>query len=103
MNQQRVVTFLNRDEVDYLDKLGKDALFSSGMKLSRAKIIAWLIDFIEELQLSGKDIKSEKDLENKILEGIKRSVPTSPVRNLEPKLGQISNGASHGPISGGVK
>lgn len=43
---QRVVTFLNREEVDFLDKLGKDALFSTGLKLSRVKLIAWLVDFM---------------------------------------------------------
>jgi hypothetical protein len=42
---QRVVTFLNRDEVDFLDKIGKDALFSTGLKVSRAKLISWLVDF----------------------------------------------------------
>jgi len=78
---QRVVTFLNRNEVDFLDKLGKDALFSSGMKLSRAKLIAWLVDFMKKLNLSGQNIKSEKDFENRILEvlgqNLKGSVPTS--------------------------
>jgi len=58
---QRVVTFLNREEVDYLDKLGKDALFSTGLKLSRAKLIAWLVNFTKELNLNGENIKSEKD------------------------------------------
>ncbi len=63
---QRVVTFLNRGEVDYLDKLGKDALFSTGLKLSRAKLIAWLVDFMKELDINGIDIKSEQDLEKRI-------------------------------------
>lgn len=65
--EQRVVTFLNRDEVDFLDKMGKDAFFSTGMKLSRAKLIAWLIYFLEKLGLNGNGIKSEQDLENKIM------------------------------------
>lgn len=65
---QRVVTFLNREEVDFLDKLGKDALFSTGLKLSRAKLIAWLVDFIKRLNINGEDIKSEKDFENRVLE-----------------------------------
>ncbi|MFH1414307.1 MAG: hypothetical protein ABIG56_05625 [Candidatus Omnitrophota bacterium] len=63
---QRVVTFLNRREVDFLDKLGKDALFSTGMKLSRAKLIAWLVDFMKELNINGRGIKSLKDLEDRI-------------------------------------
>jgi len=65
---QRVVTFLNRDEVDFLDKIGKDALFSTGLKLSRAKLIAWLVDFVQKIDVSGQGIKSEKDFENRILE-----------------------------------
>jgi hypothetical protein len=69
---QRVVTFLNRDEVDFLDKMGKDALFSSGTKLSRAKLIAWLIDILKGLNISGDNIRSEKDLETKIMEMIKQ-------------------------------
>lgn len=64
--EQRVVTFLNRQEMDYLDKLGKDALFSTGLKLSRAKLIAWLVDFTKQLNINGEGIKSEKDLENRI-------------------------------------
>jgi hypothetical protein len=63
---QRVVTFLNREEVDFLDKLGKDALFSTGAKISRSKLIAWLVDFIESLRINGEDIKSERDFENRI-------------------------------------
>jgi hypothetical protein len=76
---QRVVTFLNRDEVDFLDKLGKDALFSTGLKLSRAKLIAWLVDFIKGLNVHVEGIKSEKEFEKRIKEvfgqKLKGSVP----------------------------
>lgn len=81
MEVQRVVTFLNRDEVDFLDKLGKDAFFSAGSKLSRAKLIAWIVDFMKKLNVNGKNIKSEEDFENMILEILKKSLngsgPTS--------------------------
>jgi len=63
---QRVVTFLNRQEVDFLDKMGKDALFSTGCKLSRAKLIAWLVDFMKALNINGQGIKSERDFDNRI-------------------------------------
>lgn len=66
--RERVVTFLDRNEIDFLDKLGKDALFSTGLKLSRAKLIAWLVDFIKELNINGENIKSEKEFENRITE-----------------------------------
>jgi hypothetical protein len=71
----RVVTFLNRAEIDFLDKLGKDALFSTGLKVSRTKLISWLIDFIKNLNINGENIMSEKDLENRIREIVQKSLP----------------------------
>lgn len=73
---QRVVTFLKRDEVDFLDKVGKDALFSTGLKVSRARLIAWLVDFIKNLNITGEDIKSEADFDKKIMEVLKQTIPT---------------------------
>lgn len=80
---QRVVTFLTRDEVDFLDKVGKDALFSTGMKVSRARLIAWLVDFAEKLRINGEGIKSEGDLEKRIMEvmGHTGSVPPATGKN----------------------
>jgi hypothetical protein len=68
---QRVVTFLNREEVDFLDKLGKDAFFSSGSKVSRAKLISWLVDMLKGLNIAGDNIRSEADLERRIVEALK--------------------------------
>jgi len=65
---------LNRNEVDYLDKIGKDALFSTGLKVSRAKLIAWLVDFMQKLQVSGEGIKSERDFENRIIEVLRKTL-----------------------------
>ena len=73
---QRVVTFLNREEVDFLDKLGKDALFSTGLKVSRAKLIAWVVNFLKDLGITGENIRSEKDLETRVLEVIGHHNPT---------------------------
>jgi len=75
--RERVVTFLNRNEVDFLDKIGKDALFSKGIKLSRAKLIAWLIDLMKKLNISGENIKSEKEFEERIFNVLKHNLPTS--------------------------
>jgi len=74
--KERVVTFLNRQEVDFLDKVGKDALFSSGIKLSRAKIISWLVDFLKALEISGENIRTEKDLEDKIEKVLEENTKT---------------------------
>ena len=62
----RVVTFLCREQVDYLDHTGKDALFLSGKKLSRAQLLATLVDMliksgihVEKLNLKNIDIAGQ--------------------------------------------
>jgi len=82
--KERVVTFLNRKEVDCLDKIGKDALFSTGSKLSRARLIAWLVDFIKSLKMGGQGIRTEQDLESRIKQLLENNLP----REINP--------ASHG-------
>ena len=86
-NNQRVVTFLDRNEVDFLDKLGKDALFSTGFKLSRTKLIAWMVDFTKSLKISGAGIRCENDLEKKVIEGLEKTLnqqtPPATEKNLE--------------------
>ena len=86
-NNQRVVTFLDRNEVDFLDKLGKDALFSTGFKLSRTKLIAWMVDFTKSLKINGSGIRSESDLEKKVIEVLEKTLnqqtPPATEKNLE--------------------
>ena len=63
----RVITMLCRQELDYLDKLGKDALFSTGHKLSYSDILRGLIDFAMEIGITGEKIDSVNSLKSKIL------------------------------------
>ena len=63
----RVITMLGRQELDYLDKLGKDALFSTGRKLSYNDILRGLIEFAMEVGISGEKIDSAKTLKEKLL------------------------------------
>ncbi|MDD2702413.1 MAG: hypothetical protein PHC33_00150 [Candidatus Omnitrophica bacterium] len=74
LQRERVVTFLDREEVDFLDKIGKDALFSTGMKLSRAKLISWIIDFAKSLEINGENLKSETDLNKQLREILKENI-----------------------------
>jgi hypothetical protein len=64
----RVITMLGRQELDYLDKLGKDALFSTGRKLSYNDILRGLIEFAMEAGISGEKIDSAKSLKEKLLQ-----------------------------------
>lgn len=73
----RVITFLTRDELDFIDKIGKDALFSAGSKLSRSKIISGIINVMRKIQIDGCGLNSKAELEARILNAIKTiSKPT---------------------------
>jgi len=63
----RVIALLNREQVDYLDKLGKDALFSTGAKLSRTKIIYAMVNALRSLGITGSGVRSRAELEQKII------------------------------------
>jgi len=65
-NTQRVISLLTRKQVDFLDKIGKDALFSKSTKLSRTKIISALIDLMLELGIDGVGVSSVEKLKERI-------------------------------------
>jgi hypothetical protein len=60
MTKLRTVTFLTRQQIDFLDKLGKDALFYKGSKLSRAHILAEMVDLLMQLGIDVKEIDLAK-------------------------------------------
>ncbi len=80
--RRRVIALLTREEMEFLDKLGMDALFSTGSKLSRVEIIAALIDAAMALGISTKDIKNKKELVQRILD----TARTQPDRRKYPRL-----------------
>jgi len=65
--QERVIALLNRGDIDYLDTIGKDALFTKGTKLSRIKIIRAMIEAMRAMDISGVGVGSEADLKEEIL------------------------------------
>lgn len=64
---QRVIALLNREEVDYLDSIGKDSQFSKGTKLSRVKIIRAMVEAMKELGIDGAGLGNEAALKDEIL------------------------------------
>ena len=72
MTRLRTVTFLTREQIDFLDQLGKDALFYKGSKLSRAHILAEMVDLLMQLGIDIKkiDLKHGNHLAREILKGI---------------------------------
>ena len=63
----RVIAQLNREQVDFLDKLGKDAQFSSGVKLSRTQILAAMVNALRRLNLTGEGVTTTEQFEQRIV------------------------------------
>jgi hypothetical protein len=66
----RVIASLNREQVDYLDKIGKDAQFSSGVKLSRNQILAAMVNAMKRLNLTGEGIAKAEQFEQRIIDAM---------------------------------
>ena len=66
----RVIASLNREQVDYLDQLGKDAQFSSGIKLSRTQILAAMVNVLKRLNLTGEGIMTAEQFEQRIIDAM---------------------------------
>lgn len=67
---RRVVAALNRDQIDYLDKIGKDAQFSSGSKLSRTQILAAMVNALRRLNLTGEGVSNADQFEQRIVDAM---------------------------------
>ena len=74
----RVIASLNREQVDYLDKLGKDAQFSSGIKLSRTQLLAAMVNALRQLNLTGEGMSSSEQFEQRILEALLQRAERQP-------------------------
>ncbi len=70
--KHRVITMLDRQEMEFLDKLGKDALFSTGHKLSYNEILEGLIDTAMESGISGENVNSVNSFKKKLLAQIRQ-------------------------------
>ena len=75
IREGRIVAFLTRDEIDFIDKLAKDALFSTGHKLTRTEIIGALIDAVKIKNISAEGVHSKSELEKRLLLLMKATLP----------------------------
>ena len=61
--------------MDYLDKLSKDALFSTGVKFPRTRIISALIDLLQRANVGGDGLRSDRDLEERLVKKLASGLP----------------------------
>jgi hypothetical protein len=55
------VTFLNREQIDFLDKLDKDYHFKFGHSLPRGRILGELVNCLMELDIDLTEIDPDKE------------------------------------------
>jgi hypothetical protein len=67
---RRVIASLNREQVDFLDKIGKDAQFSAGLKLSRTQILAAMVNALKRLNLTGEGVTTAAQFEQRIVDAM---------------------------------
>ncbi|MBU1727130.1 MAG: hypothetical protein KJ880_05825 [Candidatus Omnitrophica bacterium] len=70
IHEHRVITMLGRAEMEFLDRMGKDSLFSTGHKLSYSEILKGLVELAMKSGVSGEGIGSISELEEKLMRKI---------------------------------
>lgn len=63
----RVVVNLTREELEFIDNIGRDALFTTGKRLTNNKIIRAFINVMKEIKIKGDGLYSSEELKNRIL------------------------------------
>ncbi len=72
INKHRVVTFLTREELEFLDKLEKDMMFSTGRHLSRSQILQDMAELLARTGMNAIGVKDSLELERRMAEAIAR-------------------------------
>lgn len=52
----KIVSFVSREELDFLDKIAKDIYFSTGKKIPRSQIIKEIIRASKNLNIFGDNL-----------------------------------------------
>lgn len=63
----RVVVNLTREELEFIDNIGRDALFTTGKRLTNNKIIRAFISVMQEIKVKGDGLYNAEELKNRIL------------------------------------
>ena len=85
MSTHRVVTFLTREELEFLDKLEKDMMFSTGRHLSRSQILQDMAELLSKTRMNAIGIKSDDELKKKIQEAISKMNQQDKEKNPQDK------------------
>ena len=68
---KRLVALLNKEKIEFINRLSVDAFFSTGRRLTKVDIIAALVDAAIELDISAIGAKNRQDFTKKIISRVK--------------------------------
>ena len=72
IDTHRVVTFLNRREIDFLDKMEKDMMFSTGKHVSRSQILQDMAELLAKTKIDAAGVKDNLELKQRIQDAFGR-------------------------------
>lgn len=72
LSTQRVVTFLTKEELEFLDKVKRDVMFSTGKYISRSQIIEDMAGLLARTQMSAEGVKNNEELRQRMLQAMIR-------------------------------
>jgi len=64
---------LNKEQICFLDKISKNCRFSGGRKLPRTSILRALLIAAKRLMIDVSEVRSERELKNRVLESFRRT------------------------------
>ena len=82
----KVVTLLTREELDFLDKLEKDVMFSTGKYISRSQILQDMAELLAKTKMNANGIKDNEELKSKMQEAILKTMQKQePIQKQNPE------------------
>ena len=72
IQRQRIGTNLDYSQVEFLDKLSREARFTGGSKLSHALILDTLVDVLAQLPVDVAGVRTKEDLRARIFNAIRQ-------------------------------
>jgi len=85
-NKHRVITFLSREELEFLDRLQKDMMFSTGAHVSRSQILEDLAELLVRTSMSAIGIKDNEALEKRMMEALAKVYQQNNAKDRHPNI-----------------
>jgi protein-disulfide isomerase-like protein with CxxC motif len=67
----RLIAMVSRHEMDFIDRISKDALYTTGKKLTRTDVVSAILEAVASLPINGKNVHSEQELRSCIVRTIR--------------------------------